>query len=82
MLADVFGKRAVILETQEGSAYGATLLAMVGTGAFGSIRDLCGDAIREVESIEPQPREVQIYRDCHRTYQSLYPALSGFYHSQ
>jgi xylulokinase len=82
MLADVFGKRAVILETQEGSAYGAALLAMVGTGAFGSIRDLSGDAIREVESIEPQPREVQIYRECHRTYQSLYPALSGFYHSQ
>jgi xylulokinase len=82
MLADVFGKRAVILETQEGSAYGAALLAIVGTGAFGSVRDLCHEAIREVESIEPQAREARIYAEGHRTYQSLYPALSAFYQSQ
>src|SRR5262249_31129344 len=29
MLADVLGKRAAVLETEEGSAYGAALLAMV-----------------------------------------------------
>lgn len=80
MLADVFGKRAVILETQEGSAYGAALLAMVGTGAS-SIREVCREAIREVESIEPQPLEARIYAECHRRYQSLYPALWAFYHS-
>jgi xylulokinase len=81
MLADVFGKRAAILETQEGSAYGAALLAMVGTGAFGSIRDLCREATREVESIEPRPHEAQFYTERHRVYQSLYPALFGFYHA-
>jgi xylulokinase len=81
MLADVFGKRAVVLETQEGSAYGAALLALIGTGAFHSARELCQSAIREVESLEPQPRNSRIYAECHRTYQSLYPALSGFYHS-
>jgi xylulokinase len=82
MLADAFGKRAVILETQEGSAYGAALLAMVGTSAFGSIRDLCREAIREVESIQPQPLEAHMYAERHRTYQALYPALSEFYHLQ
>ena len=81
LLADVLGKRAVVLETHEGSAYGAALLAMVGTGAFGSVRDLCRTAIRERESIEPRPREAQIYAEGHRTYQSFYPALSSFYHS-
>src|SRR5580658_10146696 len=34
ILADVFGKRLARLETQEGSAYGAALLAMTGTGEF------------------------------------------------
>lgn len=82
MLANVFGKRAVVLETQEGSAYGAALLAMVGTGAFGSVRDLCREAIREVESIEPQANETRTYAERHRAYQSLYPALSAFYRSQ
>jgi xylulokinase len=81
MLANVFGKRAVILETQEGSAYGAALLAMAGTSGSGSIRDLCREAIREVESIEPQPLEAPRYAERHQIYQSLYPALSPFYHS-
>ena len=34
MLADVFRKRVVTLETQEGSAYGAALLALTGTGVY------------------------------------------------
>lgn len=75
MLADVFGKRVVILETQEGSAYGAALLALAGTGANGSVSEVCQKAIREVDSVEPRPAEQEIYARGHRTYQSLYPAL-------
>ena len=75
MLADVFGKRVVILETQEGSAYGAALLALAGTGANGSVSEVCHKAIREVDSVEPRPAEQEIYARGHRTYQSLYPAL-------
>ncbi|MGH9663257.1 MAG: xylulokinase, partial [Bryobacteraceae bacterium] len=75
MLADVFAKRVVSLETQEGSAYGAALLAMVGTGLFPTAVDACRTAIREVESVEPRPRESQVYARGHQTYQALYPAL-------
>jgi len=80
MLADVFGKRAAVLETQEGSAYGAALLAVVGTGGYASVGELCRDAIREIDSIPPRPREQEIYARGHRMYQSLYPALRGFYY--
>ena len=38
-LADILGKRVVTLETQEGSAYGAALLALAGTGEYGSVPD-------------------------------------------
>jgi xylulokinase len=79
MLADVFGKRVVVLETQEGSAYGAALLALVGTGAAGSVTEVCREAVHEVDSVEPRPAEREIYTRGHRTYQSLYPALRGFY---
>jgi xylulokinase len=81
MLADVFGKRVVVLETQEGSAYGAALLALVGTGTAGSVGEVCRAAIREVESVEPRPAERAVYASGHRAYQSLYPALHGFYHA-
>ena len=77
MLADVFGKRVAILENQEGSAYGAALLALVGTGKYSSVREVCRAAIREVRSIEPRAEEQQLYADGHRTYQSLYPSISA-----
>lgn len=81
MLADVFGKRVVCLETQEGSAYGAALLAMVGTGAFASVVEACKTVIREVESIEPRGPHAEAYGRAHAIYRSLYPALQPFYGS-
>src|SRR5579872_1168624 len=77
MFADIFAKRVVTLQTQEGSAYGAALLAMVGSGAFTSVAEACRTAIHETESVEP--RTSSVYRDGHRIYQSLYPALKPFY---
>ena len=41
LLASILNKRVVTLETQEGSAYGAALLAMVGSGEFASVPEAC-----------------------------------------
>ena len=79
MLADVFGKRVVTLQTQEGSAYGAALLALVGTGVYASVPEVCKAAIQEVDSVSPQPGEARVYAQGHKVYQSLYPALKPFY---
>ena len=80
MLADVFAKRVVTLQTQEGSAYGAALLALVGTGVYASVQEVSKAAIREVDSVSPQPDAVRTYAAGHAVYQSLYPALHAFYH--
>jgi xylulokinase len=79
MLADVFDKRVVTLATQEGSAYGAALLALVGTGAYSSVPEVCQAVIREVDTVSPHPADAEIYGKGHRRYQSLYPALRGFF---
>ena len=79
MLADVFNKRVVSLETQEGSSYGAALLALVGTGVYSSVPEVCQAAIREVENVTPRPAESELYAAGHHVYQSLYPALKSFY---
>jgi xylulokinase len=73
MLSNVFGKRVAVLESEEGSAYGAALLAMVGTGEFSSVGEVCKAAVREVGFVDPQPEEAAIYAEGHRRYQSLYP---------
>jgi len=80
MLADVFARRVVTLATQEGSAYGAALLALVGTGAYSSVEEVCAAAIRETDSVTPRPAESALYATGHARYQSLYPVLKNFFH--
>ncbi|MCZ2078211.1 MAG: xylulokinase [Bryobacteraceae bacterium] len=79
ILADTFGKKVTTLETQEGSAYGAAILAAVGAGAYTSVPEACGAVIREVDSIAPRPHESQLYQRSHEVYRSLYPTLRPIY---
>jgi xylulokinase len=75
-LADILGKTVVTLESQEGSAYGAALLAMAGTGAYSSVPEVCGAVIREVEKVEPRESG---YATRYQTYRELYPALQPLF---
>jgi xylulokinase len=75
ILADVFARPVSTLRTQEGSAYGAALLAMVGTGEFASVSEACSATIREVGTLAPGYDESAVYAAGHSIYQSLYPAL-------
>jgi xylulokinase len=54
MQADVFGKPAVLTNTEEGPAYGAALVGGVVAGAGGSVEEACRVCVREVERIEPR----------------------------
>jgi xylulokinase len=77
MFADVLNKPIATLETEEGSAYGAALLAMAGAGESASVLDICKRAIRETSMLKPRPAEAKTYSHGHSVYQSLYPALRG-----
>ena len=75
LFSDIFDQRVATLETQEGSAYGAALLAMVGTGEYGGAVEVCRRAIKEVEVKDPRPASVDFYRPRYVIYTSLYAAL-------
>lgn len=77
MFADVFRKRVTTLETQEGSAYGAALLALA--GEYESVSEVCRVAVREVSAMEPQAEAAAAYRKGYETYRALYPALKPIY---
>jgi xylulokinase len=77
LFADVFSQRVATLETQEGSAYGAALLAMIGTGEYASAAELCRTAIKEVTAKEPNSEAAEFYRKRYEIYRSLYPALKS-----
>ncbi len=79
LLANIFAARVTTLESQEGSAYGAALLAAVGTGAYSTVPEACAAAIREVESLDPRSHESVSYQRGYEVYRTLYPTLKPLY---
>jgi xylulokinase len=79
ILADVFGTPVATLASQEGSALGAAILAMVATGEYSSVPEACGAIVRDQETVEPRPEEAKIYAAGHAVYRSIYPALKPLF---
>lgn len=75
ILAAAFNKPIATLRTQEGSAYGAALLAMVGTGEYASVEEACQAVIREQDRLAPNTDLAAVYAATYPVYQGLYPAL-------
>ena len=75
LFADVFAQDVATLSTQEGSAYGAALLSLVGTGEFSSVVEVCRIAVKEIEVKSPEPEAAAFYAKRYQLYGSLYPAL-------
>jgi xylulokinase len=79
VLASTLDLPIVTLESQEGSAYGAALLAMVGSGGFGSVEEACRRAIHERNRVEPDADWRMRYADGYKIFEDLYPALRPFF---
>ncbi len=75
IMADVLNAELVTVNTTEGGAYGAALLAGVGTGAWNSVAEACNACIKITGSTQPKASSVDAYRKSYAIYQGLYPAL-------
>ena len=51
------------------------LLAVVGTGRFGDIGEVCESAISDTNTVRPDADRHKLYQQLHQQYQRLYPAL-------
>jgi xylulokinase len=75
ILADTFNAELVTVNTTEGAAYGAALLAGVGAGAWPDVDTACDSCIHITGCTRAQPENIPIYEDVYRNYTQLYPAL-------
>jgi xylulokinase len=75
ILASVLGAELVTVNTSEGAAFGAALLAGVGAGAWGSVPQACAAAVKITGSTRPDPAHAEAYREGYALYRDLYPAL-------
>lgn len=79
ILADVLESELVTVNTTEGAAYGAALLAGVGMGAWKSVISACQECVQITGTTQPISANFKAYRTAYSVYHELYPALSPFY---
>jgi xylulokinase len=79
ILADVLETELATVNTTEGAAYGAALLATEAAGWFLTVEAAVAALVRATPVASPGADAAR-YRDAHEAYRELYPALRPFFH--
>ena len=77
IVASVLGIPLELTAAEEGSAYGAALLAGVKAGAFADAHEAVAACVRVRETIEPAPDWQATYEEGYARYRALYPTLKS-----
>jgi xylulokinase len=75
VLADVLDAEIATVNTTEGAAYGAGLLAAVGAGWYPRVEDAAAALVTATPVASPGPDTAR-YAEAHAIYRELYPALA------
>lgn len=79
MLADVFSIPIHTLQSQEGPALGAAILAGVGAGLYESVPSACGAILQQKGVCLPDAEKTAAYERVYNLYVQLYPQLKTLY---
>jgi xylulokinase len=79
--ADIYGMPVELIEADEGAAYGAALLAAVGTGNWTTVEAACETAVRVAKRVQPDAKTARLMDLQYVEYRKLYPALKVIQHN-
>ncbi|OPJ57769.1 xylulokinase [Clostridium oryzae] len=77
--ADILNTKVVMINSKEGPAYGAAILAAVGCGLYSSVDEACKNLIKITDSVDPIVENASKYDKIYNIYKNLYPALMKSY---
>ncbi|MEO1995773.1 MAG: xylulokinase [Planctomycetaceae bacterium] len=77
MQADIYGRKVVTINAEEGPAYGVALLAAAGTGAYKNVVEACSATIQITSSTPPDAKARKVYNRCYPQYGQLYHSLKS-----
>jgi len=77
IVASVLGLPLELTVVEEGSAYGAALLAGVAGGVYSDAHEAVAACVRAREAIEPNPAWAPAYEEGYARFRALYPAIRG-----
>jgi xylulokinase len=79
ILASTLDSELVTVNTTEGAAFGAALLAGVGAGAWPDVLTACRETIQITGQTVPIKKDVITYKQTYAVYRELYPALKRLF---
>jgi len=75
MQADIYKSEVVTINIAEGPAFGAAILAGVGSNVFTSIEEATDRMVEITSTTQPIEANTKVYDEYYGIYRSLYPAL-------
>ncbi len=74
IIANVFGIKVDMIESEEGPGYGGAILAAVGCGEFASVKEAADKLVKVVGTVEPDPELTAKYEARYQQFKQIYPA--------
>jgi xylulokinase len=79
LTTDIMGIPLYTVNTSEGGAFGAAILAAVGVGAYKDVPTACAQMVRKVDTTTPEAVGVADYARLYAIFSGVYPALRETY---
>lgn len=79
IIANVLNVKVDKINSEEGPAFGAAILAAVGCKEFSSVEEAAAKLIQVIETTEPEEEVVKLYDKKYAVFREIYPALIPVY---
>lgn len=79
ILSNVLDMKLYTVETEQGPAYGAAMLAMVACGKYKSVAEAAKAMVKTTLAASPEDRLVNLYKQRYCAFKALYPLLKDWF---
>ena len=79
IVANVLNVKVDKINSEEGPAFGAAILAAVGCGKYASVEEATEKLIKVVETTEQDPDIVELYNKKYQVFKEIYPTLKDMF---
>ena len=79
IMANVLGIPVELLESEEGPAMGAAMLAMVAAGEYNCVEDASNALVKVRKTIRPDEKIIERYEDKYNKFRCIYPAIKNVF---
>ena len=79
IIANVMNIKVEVIESEEGPALGAAMLAAVGCGDYPDVDTATMQFVKTVDTVEPEKELVEKYEERYQKFKNIYPAVKNLF---